>query len=236
MKLFIIFVGDDDDDDKQLHPAIIQQEKQTSSSDEIANKRQAISLTKIQSSFVTSTLFFNPIDDKVLNQHHGFLFQIDFESLLHKNSESEYDGNPSPVSNAIGNISRTIAENIVLTLSPIKRAELSKVNKYFCNASLTKSRMILDVLCFGEREHFPHQTSRRHYRCGLYIVVVVYSSFVVNDDQSDSACSFDRRTAPPIERALHLLGREGKGGSPRAPFSFSDISLRHFIYPIVFSI
>ena len=67
------------------------------------------------------------------------------------------------------------------------------------------------------------------YRCGLHnVVVVVFNSFVVNDDQSDSARSFDQRAVPPIERALHLLregreGREGKGGGPRAPFSFSEI-------------
>ena len=101
IETFYNFVDDDDDDDRLLQPSIIQQEKQTSSFDEIVDERQAISLTKIQSSVATSTLCFNPIDDKVFDQHRGFIFQIDFESLLHKNSKSEYDGNPSPVSNAI---------------------------------------------------------------------------------------------------------------------------------------
>ena len=48
-------------------------------------------------------------------------------------------------------ISRTIFENSALTLSPIERVELSKVLKWFCNASYTKSRITFEVLCSGLR-------------------------------------------------------------------------------------
>ena len=51
----------------------------------------------------------------------------------------------------VENISRTIFENSALTLLPIERVELSKVLKWFCNASYTKSRITFEVLCSGPR-------------------------------------------------------------------------------------
>ena len=51
------------------------------------------------------------------------------------------------------NISRTIFENYVLMMALVKLEELLKVLKLFCNASYTKSRITLDILCSGLRDY-----------------------------------------------------------------------------------